>query len=156
MIITGRVEDPFWKFGTATGPQPTIVITDGAWKKFGKVTDMARSHAGAGWVIGTPSGVEREGQQTIRALSPIHAELTAIWLALQEVACLDTRVEVQTDCMEVIHILKNPTSARMEVVSISKDILSLIYSFDYFCCSKVPRSVVARAHFLASKARKAV
>lgn len=81
-------------------------------------------------------------------------ETMALWLRMKELGGRHNRVEILKDSWEFLSVLPGPRMASVEMQGLLNDILININAFDYFCISKVSRSIVTRAHNLDVKERK--
>ncbi|XP_021866236.1 uncharacterized protein [Spinacia oleracea] len=142
----------FWAVGCPSGSTPTSIQVDGSWKKTKKISKLGWT-AGAGWLC-EHEGTVTSGSQHIFATTPLQEEATALWLAIQSLANVYSRVDILTDCCDLVTALKQPSDTKLEIRSLIADIVLSINSLNYFCISKVPRNEVSRAHNLAVQARK--
>lgn len=108
-----------------------ILLVDGAWKRN-----------------------SRSGSERVRALTSLQVEATTVLTGLRSVKEKGIRrVEVKTDCMELLNAILNFPACQFEIVSICSDIFCVARDFDSCCIRKSSRSDVKRAHDLFIRAR---
>lgn len=90
----------FRSTGSRNGLQPACVQIDGAWKKCNKKVGI-EWFAGIGWWI-IHEGTTIAGQKHVLASSPLQDEALELNFSIMEMETQHRRLEVYTDCLDLI------------------------------------------------------
>lgn len=123
---------------------------DGSWKKNTQIQNEWL--AAIAWADDHNSN--RWEAKKVLAISPVQTEAIAILHCIKSLGPSTKAISIKSYCIEVIRALADQTDPPLEIKNIVSKIKEEAGKLEFISIVKSKRDEVARAHFLANKARK--